>query len=152
MIAYHRRVPSIWFRISFAEKAFLRFLTERDLAVENLSVEVAVDAMAAFVAGRRAQHTDLDEDGDGLLVEWGAHEQGWFLDLVRQMVRSGDDQPIRQLRLRLVLAGDGPAPGSAWFFDGFGTDDLSGRVRLLEGYPPATRADIVQRELVVDTL
>ena len=149
MIPYHRGVPSIWFRISFARNAFLRFLGERGLELATLGIGEGVEAMVAFHEERRAQHTDLDAGGDGLLVEWWNEANGWTFSLVRRLQRSGDDQPIHQLALRFHLAGIGPEAGSVRSFDpARSRDDVGG----LEACTRARRADIVHRELTLDTL
>ena len=103
-----------WFRISFAEKAFLRILVERGLALDALAVEDGVAAMLAFYADHRAQHTRLDEDGDMLLLQWGDGQLG----ITRQMIRSGDpDNPVMQLSLSFAVDGSLPPAGHSWHAD-----------------------------------
>jgi len=103
-----------WFRISFAEKAFLRLLAARGLSVETMTVDEGVTAMIDFYTQHRAQHTRLDDDGDGLLVQWSPGR----LDVARQMIRSGsDDSPVMQLSLTFTVNAALPAAGSEWHFD-----------------------------------
>jgi hypothetical protein len=103
-----------WFRIAFAEKAFLRILGNHGWRLDTLTVDEGVSAMLEFYTEHRAQHTDLDDDGDGLLLQWGNGR----VDLTRQLIRSGSpDNPIRQLSLTFVVEHALPAAGNLWFFD-----------------------------------
>jgi hypothetical protein len=103
-----------WFRISFAENAFLRVLTSRGLTLDSLTVDDGVAAMVEFYREHRAQHTRLEDDDDGLLLQWSSGR----LDLTRQLIRSGSpDSPIRQLSLAFVVDARLPPAGSEWFFD-----------------------------------
>ena len=100
-----------WFRISFAKNAFTRLLTHRGLAIESMSIDDGVAAMQEFYAQHRAQHADLADDGDMLLLQWGAGE----LSITRRMVRSGGgDTPTMQLRLSFTVDAVLPAAGSVW--------------------------------------
>ena len=70
--------------------------------------------MLEFYREHRAQHTDLADDGDGLLFQW---EPG-RLDVTRQLVRSGSpDNPIRQLSLSFAVSADVVGSGNEWHFD-----------------------------------
>ena len=103
-----------WFRIAFAEKAFIRILGNHGWALDTITVEQGVDAMLEFYTQHRAQHTDLDDDGDMLLVQWG----NGIVDLTRQLIRSGSaDSPIRQLSLSFQVDGELPGAGNVWFSD-----------------------------------
>ena len=103
-----------WFRIAFAEKAFLRILGNHGWTLEGLTVDQGVTAMLEFYTQHRAQHTAVEDDDDGLLIQWG----NGILDLTRQLVRSGSpDNPIRQLSLTFQVETALPEPGNAWFFD-----------------------------------
>ena len=112
-------MPSIWFRISFAEKALLRRFAAAGLDPATAGVEDAFRSMVGFYLEQRAQHTRLDDDGDGLLLQWAARDGGLWVDLTRQLIRSGDDQPVRQLSLSFLVAGAAvvPTAGDRWFFD-----------------------------------
>lgn len=103
-----------WFRISFAEKAFLRLLKAGDLGLESITVDEGVSAMIEFYELHRAQHTRLDEDGDGLLLEWSPET----LNVTRQLIRSGSpDNPIMQLSLTFTVSSALPPAGNRWHFD-----------------------------------
>lgn len=103
-----------WFRIAFAEKAFLRILGNHGWKLETLTVDQGAAAMVEFYTQHRAQHTDLDADDDGLLVQWGRGT----LDLTRQLIRAGSpDNPIRQLSLTFVVDAQLPEAGNLWYFD-----------------------------------
>src|SRR5690606_29316674 len=107
---YHRQVP--WFRISFAEKAFLRILGNHGWKLDTMTVDEGVAAMLEFYREHRAQHTDLVSDDDGLLMQWG----NGIVDITRQLIRAGNpDNPIRQLSLTFQVETDLPDPGSAWY-------------------------------------
>jgi hypothetical protein len=103
-----------WFRIAFAEKAFLRILGNHGWRLDSITVDEGVAAMLEFYTQHRAQHTTLDDDDDGLLLQWGRGR----VDLTRQLIRSGSpDNPIRQLSLTFVVPHALPAAGNLWFFD-----------------------------------
>ena len=152
MIPYHRGVPSTWFRISFAEKAFLRFLGERRPGLDGHTVAEGVAAMRAFYLERRAQHTKLDEDGDGLLVEWGTSNGEPFLQVVRQLQRSDDDAPLRQLALRFTVDLPALPDGRVWLFDPARADEFDATLAASAPYASALRADTVHTQLLLDTL
>jgi len=103
-----------WFRIAFAEKAFLRILGNHGWKLEAITVEQGVAAMLEFFTQHRAQHTVIEDDDDGLLLQWG----NGMLDITRQLIRSGSpDNPIRQLSLTFQVDSALPQPGNLWFFD-----------------------------------
>ena len=103
-----------WFRIAFAEKAFLRVLGNHGWTLESITVDQGVEAMLEFYTLHRAQHTVLEDDDDGLLLQWG----NGMVDLTRQLIRSGSpDNPIRQLSLTFQVESELPEAGNAWFFD-----------------------------------
>jgi len=103
-----------WFRIAFAEKAFLRILGNHGWTLDTITVEQGVEAMLEFYTQHRAQHTNLDDDDDGLLVQWG----NGTVDLTRQLIRAGSpDNPIRQLSLSFQVESAVPEPGNSWYFD-----------------------------------
>ena len=103
-----------WFRIAFAEKAFLRVLGNHGWKLEQITVEQGAAAMLEFFTQHRAQHTVIEDDDDGLLIQWG----NGIVDVTRQLIRSGSpDNPIRQLSLSFQVDTPLPEPGNAWFFD-----------------------------------
>jgi hypothetical protein len=91
-------VASHWFRISFADKAFLRFIAARGFTIDSLGAADAVAAMLDFYAEHRAQHTDLSAGGDSLTLTVNRRRT----ELTRAMTRSDDELQSR----RLVLAFD----------------------------------------------
>ena len=103
-----------WFRIAFAEKAFLRILGNHGWKLDTLTVDQGVAAMLEFYTQHRAQHTVIADGDDGLLLQWGNGR----VDITRQLIRSGNpDNPIRQLSLTFVVEHALPEAGNLWFFD-----------------------------------
>lgn len=115
-------VVARWFRISYAENAFRRFLGEQQLELAALRAPEALRAVGGFYRAARAQHARILEDGDGLLWQWGpdADATRFTVDLTRQLIREGDDQPIVQLCLTLAYrwtpARRALGRGHAWCF------------------------------------
>jgi hypothetical protein len=97
-------VPTRWFRISFAENAFRRFIAASNRPLEALRMPDALTLVAGFYADHRAQHARINDGGDRLLWQWGpdADATSFTVDLTRQLIREGDDQPIVQLTLTLA--------------------------------------------------
>jgi hypothetical protein len=96
-------VPTRWFRISFAENAFRRYIAGRGRTLDELRTPEALALVGGFYADHRAQHARITDGGDRLLWQWGpdADATAFTVDLTRQLVREGDDQPIVQLALTL---------------------------------------------------
>ena len=96
-------MPARWFRISFAENAFRRFLAAAGRKPESLRAPESLAFVAGFYADHRAQHARITDGGDRLLWQWGpdADATSFTVDLTRQLIREGDDQPIVQLTLTL---------------------------------------------------
>jgi len=94
----HYRGIVAWFRISFAEKAVLRLLAARGLSLDTLTIDGGTAAMIDFYVGHRAQHSRLDERGDGLLLRWSPGR----LDVTRELIRSPfrSSSPARRCALR----------------------------------------------------
>jgi hypothetical protein len=92
-------VASQWFRISYAENAFLRVLKARGLALDTLSAADGVEAMVEFYDTYRAQHADLDADGD--VLELRVDDA---ITVRRTMTRDDGTQPPRTLAL--TFSGD----------------------------------------------
>jgi hypothetical protein len=128
-------VPTRWFRIAYAENAFRRHLTDRGLVVDSLRATEALAAVAAFYRGHRAQHTNVQEEGDGLLWQWGpdADAREFTVDLTRQLVRDGDDGPIVQLSLTLCYRWTplrrSLGRGHLWCFDPSGVKGFERDIR-----------------------
>ena len=74
------------------------------LSAEVLSnPERLFSAVLGFYEDTRIEGTNLDDDGDMLLFQWGSYDWGqglqFELDLTRQAIPAGqEDSPIRQLR------------------------------------------------------
>jgi hypothetical protein len=96
-------VPTRWFRISFAENAFRRFIAAFGRSVDELRAPDAVALVAEFYRDHRGQHARITDRGDSLLWQWGpdADATAFTVDLTRQLIREGDDQPIVHLTLTL---------------------------------------------------
>ena len=97
-------MPARWFRISFAENAFRRVISGSGRSLEKLHAPDAVALVAEFYRDHRAQHARITDRGDSLLWQWGpdADATSFTVDLTRQLIREGDDQPIVQLTLTLA--------------------------------------------------
>ena len=96
-------MPTRWFRISFAENAFRRFIAAAGRQPDSLRAPESLALVAGFYADHRAQHARITDGGDRLLWQWGpdADATSFTVDLTRQLTREGDDQPIVQLTLTL---------------------------------------------------
>jgi hypothetical protein len=97
-------VPTRWFRISFAENAFRRLISASSRSLDDVRAPDAVALVAEFYRDHRAQHARITDRGDSLLWQWGpdADATAFTVDLTRQLIREGDDQPIVQLTLTLA--------------------------------------------------
>ena len=97
-------MPARWFRISFAENAFRRLIAGAGRTIDELRAPEALALVAEFYRGHRAQHARITDRGDALLWQWGpdADATAFTVDLTRQLIREGDDQPIVQLTLTLA--------------------------------------------------
>ena len=144
-------MPSTWFRISFAQKAMLRRIEADGHDPATVGVEDAFRSMVDFYLGFRAQHTRLDEDGDGLLLQWAPRDGGLWIDLTRQLIRSGDDQPVHQLSMSFLVGGaiEAPAAGDRWFFDPAEPGILSS-VLDSAAVRAARGAEVLERRLVFE--
>jgi hypothetical protein len=151
-------VPARWFRISFAENALRRHLTELGEPLESLRIGSAVSAMRDFYTSARAQHTRILEDGDGLLWQWGpdADATRFTAAITRQLIREGDDQPIVQLTLCLAYrwtpARRGLGRGHTWCFMPTEIADFDRSIRRSPGYRAVATAAPVEVILRTDTL
>jgi hypothetical protein len=151
-------VPARWFRISFAENAFRRYLTEIGETLESLRIGGALKAATGFYTGSRAQHTRILEDGDGLLWQWGpdADATHFTADITRQLIREGDDQPIVQLTLSLAYrwtpARRALGRGHAWCFTPTEVADFERTIRRSPEFRAVSAAAPVGVTLRTDTL
>lgn len=83
-----------WFRIAYAENAFLRVLKANDWRLETLSVQQGNDAMLEFYREYQPQHGGED----ALELAWRGRE----FAITRRMTRS-DDGTTRALALTFTL-------------------------------------------------
>jgi hypothetical protein len=151
-------VPARWFRISFAENAFRRHLTEIGESLESLRIGTALRAMTGFYADARAQHARILDDGDGLLWQWGpdADATRFTAGVTRQLIREGDDQPIVQLTLclsyRWTPARRTLGRGHTWCFSPTAVDDFDRGIRRSPEFRAVATAAPVDVTLRTDTL
>lgn len=144
-----------WFRISFAENALRRHAAERQVDLASMRTAEAMGLALDFYRDRRAQHAALDEDGDGLLWQWGpdADAARFTIGLTRQLIREGDDQPIIQLMLCLAYrwtpARRALGRGHAWCFDPDAVGAFEREVRSSPAYRAVVSA--VPTEVIVRT-
>jgi hypothetical protein len=87
-----------WFRISFAQNAFVRFLAAHETTLEQLDAETAITLMTNFHANHRAQHTShggVDE------LRLSRELDPPTVTITRHMVRT-DPELARDLVLRIA--------------------------------------------------
>ena len=151
-------MPARWFRISFAENAFRRHLTEVGAALETLRIGDAVAAMTGFYTASRAQHARILESGDGLLWQWGpdADATHFTAGVTRQLIREGDDQPIVQVTLCLAFRWTPTrrtlGRGHAWCFTPTAVADFERDIRRSPAFRAVASAAPVDVFLRTDTL
>jgi hypothetical protein len=87
-----------WFRISFAQNAFVRFLAAHETALERLDAETAIALMTEFHATHGAQHTSHGGT-DELRVTRESDPPS--VTITRHMVRT-DPELARDLVLRIA--------------------------------------------------
>lgn len=143
-----------WFRVSYAENALRRFAAEHDFELEALRAAEGISLMLRFFRDRRAQHAALDEDGDGLLWQWGpdADAARFTIGLTRQLIREGAE-PITQVTLCLAYrwtpARRALGRGHAWCFDPTAVDAFERDLRSSAAYRAVVSA--VPTEVIVRT-
>lgn len=132
-------------RIADSARVFEQFLAARGTDLADLTASQAVSAMAQFYREQRADDAaGLDEDGDGLLVQWGVYdfdedEDGatFQFDLTRQFIEPGEDAEMWQLSLTLHFEADDRLrsiePDDHWCFD---PTDLDALTSLAAGSAP----------------
>ena len=151
-------MPARWFRISFAENAFRRHLTETGKPLETLRVGSALDVMTGFYTEARAQHARILEGGDGLLWQWGpdADATRFTASVTRQLIREGDDQPIVQLTVSLAYrwtpARRALGRGHAWCFTPTHVAEFEHGIRRSAEFRAVATAAPVVVTLRTDTL
>lgn len=151
-------MPARWFRISFAENAFRRYLAERGDVLDDLRIGGALAATTGFYTAARAQHTRLQDDGDGLLWQWGpdADAARFTAGFTRQLIRTGDDQPIVQVTLCLAYrwtpSRRALGRGHAWCFSPTEVGDFEKSIRSSAAYRAVASAAPVEVTLRTDSL
>ena len=147
-----------WFRISFAENAFRRHLAERGDVLDDLRIAGALAATTGFYAASRAQHTRLQDEGDGLLWQWGpdADATRFTAGFTRQLVREGHDEPIVQVTLCLAYRWTPSrrtlGRGHAWCFSPADLGDFERGIRSSAAYRAVAAAAPVEVTLRTDSL
>jgi hypothetical protein len=115
-------VASRWFRIAYAENALRRFASDTGRTIAELRTADGIGLGLEFYRDLRAQHARIDDEGDGLLWQWGpdADAARFTIGLTRQLIRE-DEEPIRQLTLYLAYrwtpSRRALGRGHAWCFD-----------------------------------
>jgi hypothetical protein len=147
-------VPSRWFRIAYAENALRRFASERDADLGTLRTPEAIGLALDFYRERRAQHARIDDEGDGLLWQWGPDADAirFTVGLTRQLIRE-DAEPITQLTLCLAYrwtpARRALGRGHAWCWSPAAVDDFGREVRSSAAYRAVAAA--VPTDVIVRT-
>lgn len=151
-------MPARWFRISFAENAFRRFLAEAGERLESLRIGTALKAMTGFYSDTRAQHARILDDGDGLLWQWGpdADAARFTAGVTRQLIREGDDQPIVQVTLclsyRWTPARRALGRGHSWCFTPTAVAEFERTIRRSPEFRAVSAAAPVEVTLRTDML
>jgi hypothetical protein len=151
-------VPARWFRISFAENAFRRYLTEIGETLATMRIGGALKAATGFYSDSRAQHTRILDDGDGLLWQWGpdADAARFTAGITRQLIREGDDQPIVQVTLclsyRWTPARRALGRGHAWCFTPTEVAEFERTIRRSPEFRAVSAAAPVEVTLRTDSL
>jgi hypothetical protein len=147
-------VASRWFRIGFAENALRRFATDNRVDLGTLRATDAVTVALDFYRERRAQHARVDDEGDGLLWQWGpdADASRFTVSLTRQLIRE-DADPITQLTLCLAYrwtpSRRALGRGHSWCWSPDAADDFEKEVRSSAAYRAVASA--VPTEVIVRT-
>jgi hypothetical protein len=147
-------VASRWFRIAYAENALKRFAAESGADLASLRTPEAIALAIGFYRERRAQHARIDDEGDGLLWQWGpdADALRFMICLTRQLIRE-DAEPITQVMLclsyRWTPARRALSRGHAWCFDPDAVDAFEKEIRSSAAYRAVAAA--VPTEVIVRT-
>jgi hypothetical protein len=95
-----------------------------------------------------------DEDGDGVLVQYGVYDFGgdsgrhFALDFTRQFIGEGISQLHCTIEYAVLPELEAMAERSVWSF-GLTRDEFAARVEQLEGFRWALAAGVTPRRLVV---
>lgn len=143
-----------WFRIAYPENALRRFAADRGADLGSLRTPEAIGLALDFYRDRRAQHARIDDEGDGLLWQWGpdADAVRFTIGLTRQLIRE-DAEPITQLTLCLAFrwtpARRSLGRGHAWCWSPDAVDAFEREVRSSAAYRAVAAA--VPTEVIVRT-
>ena len=146
-----------WFRISFAENALRRFAAENSVSLDTLHAPDAVSLALNFYRDRRAQHARVNDEGDGLLWQWGPDADGerFTVDLTRQLVRE-DEEAITQLCLTLAYrwtpARRALGRGHAWCFTPAAATEFGRQIRGSAAYRAVATASPVSVSIRTELL
>jgi hypothetical protein len=147
-------VPSRWFRIAYAENALRRFAGETGAHIPALRTPDAIALGLDFYREMRAQHARVDDEGDGLLWQWGpdADATRFTVALTRQLIRE-DAEPITQLTLCLAYrwtpARRSLGRGHSWCWSPAAVTAFGREVRSSAAYRAVAAA--VPTEIIVRT-
>ncbi len=143
-----------WFRIPYAENALRRFAAERGVDLGSVRTADAMGLVLDFYRERRAQHAAIDDEGDGLLWQWGpdADATRFTIGLTRQLIRE-DAEPITQLTLCLAYrwtpARRALGRGHSWCWSPDAVDTFEREIRSSPAYRAVVSA--VPTEVIVRT-
>ncbi|HWH26933.1 MAG TPA: hypothetical protein VNT53_09835 [Pseudolysinimonas sp.] len=152
-------MPSRWFRISFVENAFRRFVTESDRTLDSPRAAETLGLVLAFYREKRAQHSSVADEGDGLLWQWGpdADAARFTVSLTRQLIRE-DAEPIVQFTVALAYrwtpARRALGRGHEWCFDPKppGITEFERVVRTSAAYRAVASATPTELTIRTDTI
>lgn len=150
-------MASGWFRIAFAENALRRFAAERGRDLTTLRTADAISLGIAFYRERRAQHARVNDEGDGLLWQWGpdADATRFTIGLTRQLIRE-DAEPITQLTLSLSYrwtpSRRALGRGHAWCFVPATVSEFERSIRASDAYRAVSAAVPVDVAIRTDVL
>ncbi|HWM32680.1 MAG TPA: hypothetical protein VNR36_00425 [Pseudolysinimonas sp.] len=146
-------MASRWFRIAYAENALRRFAADQGTDLAAVRTPEAIRLMLDFYRERRAQHARVDDEGDGLLWQWGpdADATRFTIALTRQLIRE-DAEPITQLTLclpfRWTPARRALGRGHAWCWSPDAVDAFEKDLRSSAAYRAVAAAaptDVIVR-------
>ena len=102
-----------------------QLLAQRLAKLEHQTVDALIRTMIAFYRDTRFDDVDMDELGDGLLLQWGTGDWGlgdgrrFELNITRQLSIPEDDEPF-QLQLTMIflpgVALDATGSAAEWCF------------------------------------
>lgn len=150
-------MASRWFRIAYAENALRRFAEDRGVELTQVRAPEAITLAIDFFRERRAQHARVDDEGDGLLWQWGpdADAQRFTISVTRQLIRE-DAEPITQLTLCLVFRWTPGrrqlGRGHQWCFDPAAAGDFEREIRGSAAYRAVASAVPVETIVRTDVI